>query len=198
MQHSRNNLRNNIYIYIFFFYCSLYHLLLANMKRVRINCVFTPERDKTATRDKLLLVFRENNVKCSSILSVGSSSFDVLCNSDKDTDNVFSDACLRSLAQLDCSPWLPPYIKAMRSVILRRLDSLILEKSNVEFTKELESQNPGLRVDEIYRFANASSIKVTYKQQNMVQECLQNGLLMYSFSIPAYNISKVDYADVKY
>ena len=119
----------------------------------------------------------------------------VLCNSEEDLDAIFSETCISKLYTVGCKPALPPDLKAKRSVILRRCDYQILNKTE-DIKSEIEKQNACIRVREIFKYDNSKNIKVTFENQLMVSQILTKGLTLFNLSHPAHNICREIFLDI--
>ena len=110
----------------------------------------------------------------------------VLCNSEEDLDALFSATSISKLYTVGCKPVLPPDREAKSSVILRRCDNEILNEKEKYIKFEIEKQNAGIRVQDIFKYDSSKNIKVTFETQHMVSQVLTKGLVLFNLSHPAH------------
>ena len=115
------------------------------------------------------------------------------CNSDADTDSLFSDQCIGSLRRILCEPQLLPDIKARRTVILRQIDDTILNKSSSNVTSELQQCDSWLSLVDLYIFPNSPANKLTCFTNETATRALTGGVRMFNLSIPPANIVQEEF-----
>lgn len=95
---------------------------MANQPNLKVKIICTGPR---AARDSLHKVMHTFKVQCSRANRVNAELLLLYCNSNRDIDLIFSHDCLTELKKIDCQPQIPTYLKAKRSIIIKRLDPLI-------------------------------------------------------------------------
>ena len=87
--------------------------------------------------EDLLKVISKFDVRCYKVQDVNRDHICLWCNSLFDVDILFSPACISALKQICCSRQLPPNLRAKRTLILRRLDDLIIKRDKSKITLEM-------------------------------------------------------------
>lgn len=162
------------------------------MPKIRVKC----ENFSTGLRSDILKILNNFNVRCSKLISASQSEFSVICHDNSDVDKIFSDECLLAVNALGCKPVMPLFLKAKRSVIIRRLDNYIYDSNTEAIVNELHSQNDWLSITDINKFPNSNFIKVTCKNQDMASRCLMDGLIMFQLYVSPRDIKEEEYFDV--
>ena len=91
----------------------------------------------------------------------------------------------------------PPELNAKRTLVITQADSFVLSKGNDEIKNELERTKTGIKVTEVIRLPNASSIfKLKFESTQMVQKCLDEGILLFSQSFPPRNLNEDVYVSL--
>ena len=155
------------------------------MNKVKIKC----DPGKRPDRAKLLSILAAND-KCFKVQEIKGDGYLVWCNSDADTDLLFSDHCRGALNTIQCEPQLPPEIKAKRTVILRQVDDSILGRNNEDIITELQGCNDWLKVADIYVFPSSPTMKIVCDTNEMATRALNNGVRLFNLSIPPTNIQQ--------
>jgi len=157
------------------------------MTRIKVK-VISPTIEPPS-RLVLLRTVSDCGVKVSTALTGSNGSFNIDCSEDCDVDKLFSHDCLRALKTINCAPILPPHVRARRTVLLRRLDPSICEHSADEIKSELLRANSNYEIVDLFKFPDGKIIKVTFANQNMAQNSIERGLIMFQLSVPPRNIS---------
>ena len=139
-------------------------------------------------RGQLLSCLSLCNVKCYKVHEIRNDGFILWCNSDTDVDVLFSKQCVAALKGVYCEPQLPPEVKVKRTVLLRRVDDIILGKREADITAELHERNNWLNIVDIYKFPNSPTIKLICATNEMAVKTLEWGVKLFDLSIPAANI----------
>ena len=85
----------------------------------------------------------------------------------------------------------PIELGAMRTVIVKEVDSMIDEYSNEEVIYSIEALNEWAEVTEIYKFKTPSKmLKVQFKSGSMAQRAIKEGMVILNQRIPARRIEK--------
>ncbi len=79
-----------------------------------------------------------------------------------------------------------------KSAIIPRADDVIYEKSIVDIGEELKSQNSwsGDEIASIYMFPKSLTLKITFSQITLAQECTQSGINAVIINIKAHEIKQ--------
>jgi len=161
------------------------------MHKITIKC----SAETAPTKVELLERLRPFNIRISGIQLRG-KVFHVSYDDGQDLDNLFSDDCIAKLEELQCSPVLPPALRSSRTVILFRVDDLIYDNSTETIREEIQRANRNLRVDDIYKFENSRTVKITFTSQRMAIECSENGLNAFYLHVAPANITRDRHVDV--
>jgi len=102
----------------------------------------------------VLRILSEHGVRISTI-KVNNGIFHAYCDFDEDMDHFFAPGCVTALKNVNCFPVCPPQLRAKRTVILHKLDPIITENDIAEMKNEIESCNPNIVVEELYKFSNS-------------------------------------------
>ena len=136
---------------------------------------------------KLIKEILYNNDVMLSRTYINANKLFALCNSARDVDNLFKKPCLEALKKVNCTPILPPDIKAKRSIILKNCDEDILLSTPQEITSEIEKLNR-VTIDDIFKFTSNKSMKITLDSQSSAERLLKEGIKMFYISHSANNI----------
>lgn len=120
----------------------------------------------------------------------------VVTASDKDTDTIFKDEVLKALLEGGFNPLLPPELKAQRTVLCFQLDELICEHTAEGIQEEIERSNGWAKVAEVYKFPRSSTVKITFRSSEMSKKATDNGILMFSMSVPPHQIRQEVYIPI--
>lgn len=151
-------------------------------------------------RNDILQIFANFGIKCSKLLLPSENFKDILvfCNSDLDADRIFDSDCLIALDAIQCTPAMPMYLSAKRSVIVRRVDGFIyMDNSTDEILAEINVRNEDLDVISVLKFPKSRTMKVTFKCQEMAVKCLKIGMKMFNLFVSPSDIHEEEYYDIK-
>ena len=137
----------------------------------------------------------KSKVKYSRIILRG-MIYDVYCNDYCDADNIFSDTCIASLENFSFFPIMPPELKSKRCVIIKRLDSFIFDHTEDQILEELNSKNNALEAVSLMKFPNSRTIKVNYKNQKMVDNCMEKGVKLFFYHVSPSDIKKDNFIKI--
>ena len=167
------------YPFVYFFRREIHYNHI--MAKIKIRC------DSDSPPDKLdiLQIFNAAEVKCSKLIWISDEQlFLAYCADDNNADQIFSSSCLTALSALSCSPVLPAYLKAKRTVIVKRLNNHIYNNDVSSIMEEINSCNDFMSVIDVFKFPNAKWIKVTCASQVMAAAAIKNGLRMFNLYVP--------------
>jgi len=143
----------------------------------------------------ILKILSERNIRISSIKN-NNGLFHVYCDFDSDMDSFFSPECVSALERVNCLPVSPPQLLAKRTVLLHKLDPIITERNVNELRTEIERCNENVIVDEIFKFSNSTSIKLSLSTQKMASTVAERGLRLFHLVVPPRNIAMDRYISV--
>ena len=75
----------------------------------------------------------------------------------------FSDGSIGAFKAINCVHIMPLYLKAKRTVIIRRVANYIYGNSSADIQKEVNAHNDQLVADDVFKFPNSNIIKITFK-----------------------------------
>ncbi len=161
------------------------------MTRIRIKHSNPKEK---RWKQRLLEILASNEVYVTKILQT-EEGFVVLSQSDEDTDKIFNIQCANQLTNDGFTAFMPPELKAKRSVILFRVDDIIYNKDEQDIKEEIHGNNywAASEVETIFKFPKSNTLKVTFHQTRLAQKAKDTGLLLYNLKIPSHNIKQEEY-----
>ena len=166
------------------------------MARIKIKTRNPPNLENKL---KLLEILSSNDIEISRIFSTR-DSFAVLTVHDHDTDSLFATTIKEKLEQNDFLPILPPELRAKKSVIIPRVDDVIYERDVADFGEELANKNDWIALEDIeniYKFPNSPTIKITFYSSLLAKKCTEKGLKAFKISIPATEIKLETYIPIQ-
>jgi hypothetical protein len=119
------------------------------------------------------------------------------CISGHDADKIFSEGSLTALTAINCVPTMPLFLKSKRTVIVKKLDSYIYDNSQDEIKVELNANNDGVSVVDVFKFPNSNIIKVICNNQESADICLRMGVKMFHLFVSPRDIHREEYFEVK-
>jgi len=158
----------------------------------------TVKRDHNAsdvTKHDLLKILHENGIKISSI-TIKDDLFSVYCDENCSADLFFVPKCIEALSIIKCSPVMPPQLRASRTVLLHKLDTIIYENDISSIKNEIERVNNGITIADIYKFPNSRTVKITLNSQQAAETVFHGGLLAFNLVVPPRNISQDKYIEL--
>ena len=166
------------------------------MARIKIK-----SRNPTNNDNKLLLldILCRKDIEISRIFNTR-DGFVVQPVHEHDTDNLFATNTIDELTQNAFAPVMPPEIRAKKSIIIPRTDEIIYEKNVVEIGEEIARKNEWLNLEDIqniYKFPNSPTIKVTFHSSLLAKKCTEKGLKAFKISIPGNEIKLETYVPIK-
>lgn len=135
-----------------------------------------------SAKTNLLGICSKNGVRISRVVDVH-DGYVLFCSSLADIDVLF-DSKVQDLLQacsMECVT--PPQLRANRTVLIRRVDSVIYDNSVSDIKEEIKSRNLWARVVDIYKFPNSNTLKVQFNSSSLAQQCLTSGLCMFFLHI---------------
>ncbi len=164
------------------------------MAGIEIKC-----RPNTKERKwKLIEILCSRDVEISRIITAN-DGFAVITVNEQNADYIFKAEVKQRLALHDFLPIMPPELKAQKSVIIPRADELLYEWNIVETGEQLLRKNTwiGEELENVYKFPNSLTIKLTFTQTKLAKKCTETGLKAFSISIPPHEIMLEKYIPIK-
>ena len=140
-------------------------------------------------RKNLLEILNKHKVKVCGLFHKP-NEFVISCVNADEAESVFSHDCYSSLNAVNCTPVLPPELKANRSVIIHKVDSDILSNDEDSIKKELERCNSWCKINEVIKFKSGNGMKIVFQSSISAQKSRDIGLSLFYLHIPAYKIKK--------
>ncbi len=164
------------------------------MARIKIKCRPNTKEKKL----KLIEILCSRDIEISRI-STANDGFGVIIANEQHADYIFKTEVKQELALHDFAPITPSELKAQKSVIIPRVDELIYEWNIVETGEELLGNNTwiGEELENVYKFPNSPTIKLTFTQTKLAKKCTETGLKAFSISIPPHELKLETYIPIK-
>ena len=120
-----------------------------------------------------------------------------ICHNDAETDRIFGAECLSALEALNCFPVMPLKFKALRSIVLRKVDDLIYESDVSGIRDEVNKRNSDVEVVEVFKFPNSKNVKLTFSNQHMAALVVQRGIKIFNLHIGCADMQREEFIDVQ-
>ena len=138
----------------------------------------------------LLLTEILKNVGCKySRLQIIREGFLVFLNTNEDVSRITANEVVINLCNNGFIVVVPQHIISKKTVIIWNVDKSIFQKEENELVLEINRCNQWLKVTKVSKFTNGFHIKIECNEVRMANLCIDNGVLMYSFSYPPRSIS---------
>ncbi len=94
---------------------------------------------------------------------------------------------------------LPPEPRSKRTVLIFNVGEHIFNHTEEDIKEEINRRNEWLDqgIDNLLKFKNKNISKIQFKQSLIAKRTIENGILAYNMSIPAYNIKQEEYINIK-
>ncbi len=148
---------------------------------------------------KLLEVLYRMDIEICRIITAH-DGFVVLTINEHFADYIFKYETKHELSSHDFSPVIPPELNAKKSVIIPRVDDVVYEKNIVDSGEELIRQNSWIgedKIEDVYKFPNSPTLKLTFTQTTLAKKCTEQGLKAFKTSIPCHEIKLETYIPIK-
>ncbi|MPC56148.1 hypothetical protein E2C01_050101 [Portunus trituberculatus] len=165
------------------------------MARVKIKF---KQPNEGPSKIKLLEILSSKCIYATTIIVIR-DGYIVLTRNDEDTENILSKDVANQLRTKGYNHITPPEIKAKRTVIVSRLDSHIYQNDTEAIEREVSDNNDWITdedIEEIYKFPNSNTIKITFAQTAHAKKAQEKGILLFSMSIPPHQIKEETYTQV--
>ena len=166
------------------------------MARIKIKCSNPSNND-----NKLLLldILCRKDIEISRIFNTR-DGFAVLTVHEHDTDKIFANDTKEILTQNAFAPVMPPELRAKKSIIIPRVDDVIYEKNLPDIGEEIARENEWITLEDIeniYKFPNSPTLKVTFYSALLAKKCTEKGLKAFKISIPGNEIKLETFVPIK-
>jgi hypothetical protein len=116
----------------------------------------------------------------------------------KDIEQLLTAESRKLLKELGLEASLHPKLRAQRSVICRRVDSIVGEHSGEEIIAEINRCNTNLKAIDVVKFGSFTHIfKIELENTTMANHIKQNGFLCYDMKITGNQTEQENYTDVQ-
>lgn len=161
----------------------------------RVNIKTTNPKDPRRTT-KLLEILSSQDIYIIRLLSINDGFVALTC-SDEDLDKVFNSDTEKKLVENDFRPQMPPQLRALRSVLLFKVENHIFENSEKDILAEIESKNEWVgSINKVHKFPRGNIMKVTFEETNRAKKAQEQGLKLFSMKIPNYDIRQDEYINI--
>ena len=95
---------------------------------------------------------------------------------------------------------LPPDLRNKRSIIVTRVDDVIYKDHEpTDIGEQLEEHNEWMQdsIENIFKFPNSSTLKITFTKATIAKKCLESGFLAYNLYVSPYDIKQETFIPVK-
>lgn len=157
------------------------------MARLKIKSANARDPNK---KTELLGILSSNEVYATRIITAN-DGFVILTYNDEELDKVFKSNTLKQLQEKNYSPVTPPQLKASRSILIFRVDNYIFSHSEPEIKEEIINGNEWVEdINQIYKFPNSNTLKVTFQETTKAQKAQEYGLKMFDMRISPHSIEQ--------
>lgn len=153
-------------------------------------------RKSAASKQELLNILSAQNIFSTDIKDAH-DGYAVLAP-EKEIDLLCGPACTTALEAQDFTPVLPPQLKALRTVLLFRVDQHIYDNEPHDIKDEITRHNDFVQGEmTIYKFPRSKIIKITFAQATSATKACEQGLKMFQMRVSHYNIKKEEYIPIQ-
>ena len=140
-------------------------------------------------KGRLLNLCIKHSIRVTKLLQVSDGYLCFYASAD-DADKLFSTKVYPDLVKIDCEPIMPQQLKSMRSVMLRRVDDLILNHTPKKIQSEIVNCNDWSEVKEVIRIPNSKLLKIVFHSAEMSHRCIKDGVFIFQLFVPSANIAR--------
>lgn len=148
-----------------------------------------------SNRTKILSACSSNGIKITKLLDVD-DGYMLWCASVDDLDKLFDRKIQTVFCALSVKCVVPPQLRAKRSVIIRRIDSLIYDHTEDEIITEIKNKNSWADVVDIYKFPNSRTLKIQFISSSIAERCIASGLSMFYLHVGGNDMSADEFIPV--
>lgn len=136
-------------------------------------------------------------VKFSRIIPTG-DTFVVVCLTEEDVDKLIATSAVTTLHNNQFDVIIPPFLKAKKTVIAKRLDRDITTTfSDEELKQDIEERNAWAKVEEVIKFTNMPNmLKVRFTDIKMARKATDNGLCIDKYHLSADQVEMEDFVQL--
>ena len=155
------------------------------------------ERLTLPTKKQVYDVMMGELNSCLTGLRETGNGYNAYFDQERDMDRVLTAKGKAALKKLTLEVRIPPKMKARRSVICRKIDSYVGERSKDEMKAEIEHQNSRLKVDEIVKFKDYTHVfKIVFTSAEMAEIAQSEGIKCFNMKISSSQIQQEEYVDL--
>lgn len=86
---------------------------------------------------------------------------------------------------------MPPQLRALRSVLLFKVDNHIFENSEADIQSDIDRKNDWVgKINKVYKFLKGNIIKVTFEETNRTKKAQEQGLKLFSMKMFSFDIKR--------
>ena len=154
------------------------------------------DKDPQNTTESIKDIFVDQKINCQKIYLNKHKQQEciVICNSPENADKIFTEPCINKLNEIGSTPVLSEELKAYRSVILRNCSDDIYNNDVNTIIEEIHNNNYGIKIQDVFKFPNTKTLKITCASHQMQQRLCNNNVLLFRLSIP---VSEEIYVNIK-
>ncbi len=165
------------------------------MPRVKIKSRGPATREK---KTNLLRILCTREIHITKVQEGNEGYIITLLNEDH-ADSIFQREIKGELEKDGFIPTMPPELKVKKSVIITRVDDLIFDWGEEDIKEEITTRNSwiGEGIENIYKFPNSPTLKITFSNALLAKRCKEKGLLAFNLSVPPTDIKQETFIPIK-
>lgn len=165
-----------------------------NTRRVRVR----PLQGGTGLQRKndLSTLIYDHGIKFTRIIPTG-EVFIVVCLTDNDVDKLNSGTVTDCLKGKQFEVIIPPFMKAKKTVVLKRVDRDITGLSIEDLIADIENRNDWIKIEELNKFPNMPNmLKIRLQDISMAQKATDHGLCVGCYHLSPAQVEMEDYIQI--
>ena len=112
-------------------------------------------------------------------------------------DKLMTNKATEQLGKIGLETRLPPRVKADRSIICRKVDSSVGERTKEEIKEEIVRCNRGREIVEVIKFGSYTHVfKIEFRTIEQAETAQRQGILCFNVKIASHQIEKEKYTDI--
>lgn len=124
-------------------------------------------------------------------------SFIAITRNSEDTDKLMSEKAKTSLNKLFLEAIDHPKLKAKRTLVFKKVDPYVGEKTAEEIENEITQNQTWAKVRQVIKIKNFTHIfKVEFNDSKIADKVLNDGLLLFNMAISPTQIDRENYIDI--
>lgn len=160
------------------------------------------------------LKFRDKNKKCSgekvAELAYGRfnvpftrifptpDGFKAICRNESEADKLLTAEANKQFNSIGLSVFMPPEIKARRSLFARKVDHHIGKHTPTEILKEIEEKNYGVKLSEVIKIKDYTHVlKFVFADTAVAEKVLREGLRLFNLSVTPSQLEREKFVNVQ-